>query len=192
MQDKKALRKGFLARRKELPLRAQMEERMAEYLLGSALYRQADMLLCYAASGSEISVTRIAEDALLQGKTVCFPKCTDADGHMQFYRVEALSQLVPGMYGILEPEEGCAVQTAFAADTLCLVPGLAFDANGYRLGYGKGYYDRFLAAFDGIFAGICPASLFLPEQTWEYDRYDIAMRYIVTEEGVCRIHTEEV
>lgn len=192
MQDKKALRKAFLKQRGELTARIQIEERIAELLLQSELYRQADMVLCYAASGSEISVTRVAEAALLQGKMVCFPRCTDRKGHMQFCRVDMLSQLIPGMYGISEPEERCAVQTEFAANTLCLVPGLAFDHNGYRLGYGKGYYDRFAAAFCGILTGICPEDLFLSEQTWEYDRYDMAVRYIVTERGMCCIHREEV
>ncbi len=183
MEEKQKLRRMYLAQRAALSedTRADISAHICDALLQSAWYKSADTVLCYAASGSEISVDAIAKAALKDGKTVCFPRCLDKNGSMRFYTVHALSDLTVGMYGIKEPGEHTALAEHFSSDALCLMPGLAFDANGYRLGYGKGYYDRFLQGFAGKKIGICPQCGYSEIQLWEYDRYDIAADAVLTE-----------
>lgn len=165
--------------------KANIEENIYFSVIKDAVFTCADMVLCYAAYGSEIDVMPIAKAALESGKVVCFPRCLNDAGLMDFYRITDFSQLKSGMYGIKEPVQDCEKITTFTGRCLCLVPGLAFDINGYRLGYGKGYYDRFLRSFPGKSMGICPDILLLEQQQWEYDRYDIAVNGIATEKGVC-------
>lgn len=192
MRPKAAIRKEMLALRKSMAqaVRSRVKEQINRLILDSKQYKQADILLCYAAHGSEIGVDSLIADALECGKTVCFPRCSDENGNMRFYRVTSLSQLKEGMYGITEPDEVCAEQTEFTKRSLCLVPGVSFDVNGYRIGYGKGYYDRFLGTFSGVTVGICPDILFYKQQTWEYDRYDVAVHFVVTEQEVWQIQKQ--
>lgn len=184
--EKSVLRKRFMALRRAIPAneRETAQTQISRHIVTADWYLRADMLLCYAAFGSETDIMAVVRDAWKRGKIVCFPRCTDENGRMAFYRVEFEKQLTKGMYGIPEPEEGCVLQENFSTAAVCLIPGLAFDKKGCRLGYGKGYYDRFLAEFSGVRVGVCLHTLFQPDVTWEYDRYDIAAEYVVTEQGI--------
>ncbi|MFA5561244.1 MAG: 5-formyltetrahydrofolate cyclo-ligase [Eubacteriales bacterium] len=112
----------------------------------------AHQLLAYYPVRGELSLLSVAGVALEAGKRVAFPACLD-DGRMVFRYVTALSQLRRGKYGIPEPPPEAPVFVPHPL-TICLVPGLAFDRQGYRVGYGMGYYDRFLADFSGVSMGI--------------------------------------
>ncbi len=189
MKQKTALRKDLLALRNTVcPTEKSLSEQaLAEYFIRSTLYKDADILLFYAAARGELRLDAILEQAFADHKTVGFPRCLDRGGRMLFYEVKSVSQLIAGMYGILEPDAGCRSLSAFTARSVCLTPGIAFDINGYRLGYGKGYYDRFLNGFAGISVGVCLQRFFLPEQEWKYDRYDIAVRAVLTEGRLTRL-----
>ncbi len=189
MIEKSLLRRQLLQKRTSLAVeqKAQIERQIAAHILRSSLYQNAGTVLCYAAYGSEIGIWQVVRQAIEDGKTVGFPRCDDKDGHMRFYQVGASEELIPGMYGILEPKASCVQIKELGEAALCLVPGIAFDVFGYRIGYGKGYYDRFLPQFCGVTLGICPAFLLQKQQIWEYDRYDVRMQHIVTEQGCIRI-----
>ena len=140
-------------------------------------YKKADKLFVYWSVGSEVDTHRIIEDALNRGKKVALPKCTDSQGNMQFYYINSLTDLTEGMYGVMEPIAD-VIADDYTAESLCLVPALSFDSDGYRLGYGKGYYDRFLSRFTGVSFGLCyeeSLSDKLPR-----DIYDKKVDYIVT------------
>lgn len=154
MESKKEIRKRILAQRNALSDTQRFRSQMllTDRILEHEWYKQAEAVLLYAAYGSEISTDAVLEDALRTGKKVYLPKVEDC--FMEFYRILKTNELKPGYKGILEPDgrsekfiwqEGVAdgIQTSLSA--LMLMPGVAFDISGNRIGYGKGFYDRYLA-----------------------------------------------
>ena len=126
-------------------------------LLGSVIYNESQELLCYVSTADEIDTVGIISDALERGKSVFVPKCTDQKGVMIFYRISSLDDLHVDRYGIREPIDTCAEKAWAQSDksALCVVPALCCDSNGNRLGYGGGYYDRFLRGFSGKTVCLC-------------------------------------
>ena len=181
--DKPALRRQLRALRDGIPpkLREQKSREMAERLRALPLYGEAKAVLFYAPIGSEVDLLPLAEQALRDGKTVAFPVSRTGDHTLTFHVLTDLGQLVPGAYDIREPDTALPILTDFS-EAICLVPALAFDRFGFRLGYGGGYYDRFLATFSGISLGVCFDGCLcdrLPR-----DSYDRRVDRILTEGGV--------
>jgi 5-formyltetrahydrofolate cyclo-ligase len=159
--DKNTLRKDFLKKRSLiLPEKRKIsEKKILENILSYDLFRNCRYILCYVSVRGECDTKNLINKAFSLGKKVAVPKCT-ADGIMQFYLIDSLNQLVDGKYNIPEPPETlCLLDDDFFAenqDILCIVPALCFDKSGYRVGYGKGYYDRFLAKYENISSiGLC-------------------------------------
>lgn len=121
---------------------------LTERILGHQWYYLSDAILCYASYGSEISTEELIREALSAGKKVFLPRVEGEK--MTFYRVSGLAELVQGYKGIPEPKgdtESCFGGGQSAEKTLLLMPGVAFDRYRNRIGYGKGFYDRFLAEY---------------------------------------------
>ena len=180
---KKELRAAFKAARADmLPEdRAVQTREICAQILQSPLYADASCVLLYAATGDEIDLSTVAHDAWAKGKTVAYPRCLDRAGHMAFFVVDAPARLTEGSFGIPEPSEDCLPWQP-TTDALCIVPALAVDAFGNRLGYGKGYYDRFLADFQGVSACAvydCGIAESLPA-----DEYDVPVANVITKDGV--------
>ena len=119
---------------------------LTERILGHQWYYLSDVILCYINYGSEISTTEIIREALSAGKKVYVPRVEG--NNMNFYRILDLTELVSGYKGIPEPksDNDCYRYSGQSSEkTLFLMPGVAFDGYRNRIGYGKGYYDRFLA-----------------------------------------------
>ena len=155
----------------------------ARRVLDSSAYGQARVLLGYAALPEEIQTDGILHRALAEGKALYLPRCLDDAGQMAFYRVQALEELESGSFGVREPSLA-APQYNMDLDgqALCLVPGLCFDNKGYRLGYGKGYYDRFLAKFRGVTLGLCYNDFL--QDCLPVGDYDLPVQQIATENRV--------
>ena len=120
--------------------------RLTEKITGHPWYCASDTILCYVDYGSEISTRELIREALSSGKKVFLPRVEGEN--MTFYRVRDLSELVQGYKEIMEPRgdsESYSVSGEQAEKTLLLMPGVAFDRYRNRIGYGKGFYDRFLA-----------------------------------------------
>lgn len=103
---------------------------------------------------------------------------------MEFYLIKGEEDLEPGMFGVLEPvPERCQKVTDYSGG-ICIVPGLSFDAGGFRLGYGKGYYDRFLSQFQGVTVGICYSNC----TQWKlpHGRYDKPVNLLITDKYIRR------
>lgn len=146
--EKKELRRRILKLREGL---SESERRSAaillsERILGHQWYYLSDTVLGFASYGSEIDTDEILEETLRQGKTLYLPK-VEGDA-MQFYRVRSLSELQSGYKGIREPvgdTERYVYDAGNVSTTLMLMPGVAFDPMRNRMGYGGGFYDRFLS-----------------------------------------------
>lgn len=159
---KSKIRKEVLKRREALDekSRAIASLKLAERIIGHQWFYRSDTLLIFASYGSEIDTTEIILEALRTGKKVYVPK-VEGD-MMNFYRIRSMDYLRPGYKGIPEP----VAQAVIAADnadehgkrmelyeyvaeemphTLMIMPGVAFDPFRNRIGYGKGFYDRYLA-----------------------------------------------
>ena len=145
--DKTALRAVIRAKKQALTT-AQIEKTsaaLAEMLYAHPYWQEAKTVCGYLSYNQEVRTGPILRRALSEGKTVAVPKIMD--GEMRFVVLDDLENVAEGYRGIPEPVAGepvCNDETA-----LVLLPGLAFDAAGNRLGYGGGFYDRYLAAHRG-------------------------------------------
>ena len=161
-KEKAALRRELLARRDALPGRAEKSRAIQSRVLALPEYQRARRVLLYLSKGSEVDTWPLLARALAQGKEVYAPRCLERPGEMAFYRVSSREDLQAGAFGLLEPIPGRCPPLERGQGDLCLVPGLAFDREGYRLGYGKGYYDRFLGSRPVEAVGVCFEGLLLP------------------------------
>lgn len=123
---------------------------VTERILGHQWFYRSDIFLCFVSYGSEIDTHELINEALRLGKKVYVPKVTNVSekNEMRFYRMTNMSELSVGYKGIPEPtglSDEYIYQEAEAERTLLLMPGAAFDGYRNRLGYGKGFYDNFLA-----------------------------------------------
>jgi 5-formyltetrahydrofolate cyclo-ligase len=139
-QDKRRLRRELLARRRAVPAAvAEAAGRaVAEALEASDAFRSADPVALYAALPDELPTRPCFEALRARGARVLLPRVGEGRV-LLFHAVERWEQLHPGRYGVLEPPEGAAVPPGSAG--LVLVPGVAFDREGHRLGRGGGHYD---------------------------------------------------
>ena len=154
--------------------RFQKSREIAENLMAMAVWKQAKQVLLYASYGSEVSTGLLIDAALAAGKEVFLPKVLG--DQMEFFRITDRAELAPGYQHILEPPG----QTK----RFLSAPGLAFDRSGARIGYGKGFYDRYLgkipAADRPYLVGLC-FSCQLFERLDGQKPHDINMDLIVTE-----------
>ena len=123
---------------------------MTERILGHQWFYRSDIFLCFASYGSEIDTYELINEAIRKGKRVFLPKVTNTSEKtmMSFCRLTDISELSDGYKKIPEPSETAEMYVFTPVDaehTLMLMPGTAFDAFRNRLGYGKGFYDEFLA-----------------------------------------------
>lgn len=149
---KTEIRKLMLKRRDELNDydRERASCLITERILGHQWFYRSDTLLCFVSYGSEINTHEILSEAVRLGKKVYVPRICGEE--MRFYRFESLDKLIPGYRGIPEPSTGelYCYNEKDAEHTLLLMPGVAFDDYRNRLGYGKGFYDRFLRDKEGL------------------------------------------
>lgn len=190
-QDKAALRGQMRALRRALSAQEQAACARAAFarLTGFAPYRRAGSVMAYAAARGELPLDAVLDDLLAGGRTLLMPRC-EGPGRMTARRVTSLSQLRPGAYGLMEPEEGCPA-AAPEEIGLVLVPGTAFDRSGGRLGQGGGYYDRFLARTRALTVGVCHDFALIARVPAE--AHDARMDYILTPGALlaCREHPQE-
>lgn len=135
--------------------KAELDSKISDRLFNTWQYKNCEVLLTYVSTEIEVDTREIISRALADGKRVAVPRCIDNTRFMDFYFIKDFDDLEGGYMGVLEPiPEKCEKMTDFS-EGLCIVPALMFDLYGYRLGYGKGYYDRFLSNFCGETLGIC-------------------------------------
>lgn len=176
---KAALRKRLLHQRREMPVAAvqSLGRRIQQRLLQSPLFLKAGVVALYHPIQNEVGTDLLLQSALRRGKTVLYPR---VDGEtMAMFRVASAADLKPGAYGIMEPHgnESVGLETI----ELMVIPGVGFDRNGGRLGFGKGFYDRLLAStpYPGLLVGLCYGFQCCDDlPTLDHDQ---PMHYVVTE-----------
>ncbi len=189
MMDKITLRGVLLQKRAEFSReeRKGMDRDIAAGLIDSPLFKNASMLLIYAPLENEINLLPLAHVARKRGIPVAFPRCDKETNTMQFYILPEGQKLTPGAYGIPEPPEDAPLCVPDER-AICIVPALSYDLSGNRIGYGKGYYDRYLATFPGVTVGATYASMLLKSVPTE--AHDLPVDWLFTERGA--YHCQEI
>jgi 5-formyltetrahydrofolate cyclo-ligase len=116
-------------------------------------YRNSSTLLTYVSTSNEVDTRKLIEFSLAMGKHVAVPKC-HKDHTMDFYYIHSFDELFLNKFGILEPLVSNNKVTSFT-NSVCIIPGITFDEEKNRIGYGKGYYDRFLKDYPNAKVGLC-------------------------------------
>lgn len=187
VMSKEALRSTFRVRRSALSKeeRARADLRIASRLLELSEVVRADCVFTYLSFGSEVDTRFVITRCWEMGKRVCLPRCA-AGFTLTWHAVEDLDHLVRSRFGMEEPAAGAPqAQPAGSVYSVALVPGLAFDRRGFRLGYGGGYYDRFLPAFSGVSIGLCRSDL-LSDELPSLSEYDYPVDLVVTDDEAIR------
>lgn len=163
-----------------------MNRQIASHVLEHESYRRAGCVFAYVSTPQEIDTRALLRAALAAGKIVCVPLC-GAAGEMTARQITSLDDLQPGAYGIDEPDAS-AREIPPEEIELVLVPALACDRQGYRLGYGGGYYDRFLCRTRAVRMALCAEQRLV--ERLPHTALDQRCRWIITERQVLRTDEE--
>ncbi|UJZ88404.1 5-formyltetrahydrofolate cyclo-ligase [Heyndrickxia coagulans] len=186
--DKAEMRREMIGWLKRLDFseKQAIEEKLQQILFSSGLWKNAGTVGVTVSQHFEWDTKRIIETGWAQGKTICVPKCVPKEKALVFYQLDDFTQLKKSFFNLLEPEPEETVKIEKQAIDLLIVPGLVFDKKGFRIGFGGGYYDRFLAGFPNQ-----TVSLVHSYQLKEHvpsESYDIPVRQIVTESGMLKVN----
>lgn len=145
MVDKKELRRIILEKRDNINLseRIRYDKDIFNTLINSEVYNKSKCIFVFVSYKSEVNTHEIIKHSLAQGKRVCVPKVSSKSEGMYAVEIKKFEDLKSGKYGILEPES-FEYKINEAEIDLALIPGVAFDKSGGRVGYGAAFYDRFL------------------------------------------------
>ncbi len=138
---KSRLREEFLEKRSKLKEKEARDEIICRKILAMEEYQTAKVVAGFYPVGSEVNITAVLKEAM-ENRILLLPVCI-SDGIMQLRRVTSFDRLEKGKFNIPEPGKDCELFEAESVDFM-LVPGLAFDSEGNRIGYGGGYYDRII------------------------------------------------
>lgn len=183
--SKSALRSAYEAVATQLaPAHAERVDReIRSHFTAMAMYRKTPLILAYITYRNEMDTTPLIRKAWKDGKRVAVPVCDRS--RLVFYEIDSLEGLRAGSRGVLEPDPSSCVPVDESdfADSICLVPGLVFDSEGYRIGYGAGYYDNFLAEYPGTKVGLVRA-LRISSNPLPHDDHDVPMDVLVSDGAV--------
>ncbi len=185
---KMEMRKKFREKRRNLDpeLKAKWDEQICKRLCSLVSVRYSDEILSFSPLAGEVGVAEFNTYALKNGKALYLPRCKPGTSEMTFHLIESLDELENGSYSIMEPSEDAPLwQNSSDRRSVCIIPAMSYDKNGFRLGYGKGFYDRYLSSKSTLKIGVCYTQ-FLSESI-PRGRYDLAVDIIVTEKGIITV-----
>lgn len=160
----------------------ELDNAIFENLRSVLEYNSAKTVLCYMSTPSEVDTRGIISSLFEQNKTVAVPRCIDDTRDMEFFIITSLEDTHKRTFGVFEPDRDKCRRLRDYRNAVCILPGLIFDKEGYRLGYGKGYYDRFLSSFKGVKIGIVYEKCFFDRLMHGF--FDIPADIVVTEKQV--------
>ncbi len=184
-EEKKRLRKRFKTLRLGLsPVeKEEKDKKILERVQCLWSFKEAETIFIYVSTEIEVATKQLILNALRAGKQVAVPYCIENTSEMDFYFIKDYEKdLAVRTFGVMEPKpERCEKVMDFSSG-ICFVPALAYDAYGYRLGYGKGYYDRFLSRFHGTTAGLIYADCVT--ERLPHGRFDQRVDLLISEKFV--------
>ena len=189
--DKKSLRKEIIARRDSIPpgIRLLKDSTINELLLGITTVKDARAVLLYASFRSEVKTEYLIMKSLSDRKVTVLPRVDKKNETLMLYEIRDWSELSPGSWGILEPGEMEGREISVDDIDIVIAPGVAFDENCNRLGYGKGYYDKLLSRKKGLIPFVI--GLAYEEQivnALPCNPHDIKMDIVITDKRIITCH----
>lgn len=180
-KNKNTIRKEVLKARKKLtPLEIMFaSDKISEYVLSLDELNEAESVLIYADYNNEVMTDKLVLSLMMKGKKIYMPKVFGDE--MEFFRVFSLDELEVGAFNIREPIDIEDLKYEYKPKDLIIMPGVAFDEDGNRIGYGKGYYDRYLEEkTELIKVGIC-FKIQIVDKIPAQDT-DVKLDYIISED----------
>lgn len=181
-KEKKELRKQIKKKISELSMVycKSADEKIRKHALSLPEYENAEVVFCYVGTKDEINTTPMLQEILESGKQLGVPKCI-SKGIMKVYAITSLDDLEEGAYGIMEPKDYCE-EIPPQNINLAFVPCVTCNKKGDRLGYGGGFYDRYLSRTDVRRVILCREKIMVSEIPVE--EHDLRMEVVVSEEGM--------
>lgn len=171
--NKQILRNKYLKIRKNINNKKEIDDIIFNKVISLKEYKESNLVLTYVSLKDEVDTFKLIEYSLKIGKKVAVPKC---EGDIiKFYLISNLTDLKKGKFNILEPITNNVV-TDFK-NSICIIPGVAFDKQNNRIGYGRGFYDKFLQNYNGIKIGLVYSECICEEI--DIEKTDIKMDKIV-------------
>ena len=148
--DKQILRNKYKEIRKNILNKEEYDQVIFNKVINLEEYKQSDLILIYVSLKDEVDTIKLIKHSLQEGKKVAVPKCKEND--IVFYYINSLADLEKGNFEILEPK--IKEEVSDFNNSICIIPGVLFDKQNNRIGYGRGFYDRFLEKYTGIKIGL--------------------------------------
>lgn len=177
---KNKIRKEVLALRKAMPI-CLLEEKskiITEKVITHPAYRKAEVILAYVDAKGEVKTKDIIEHAWMNDKKVAVPRVHG--DIMKYYLISSFEDLEPGCFGIMEPKVSCFEVSEIPENSVVIMPGVAFDNTGNRIGYGKGYYDKYFAKYPELYKIAVAFSMQIVRKV-PTDILDISANCVITE-----------
>ena len=169
---KSELRKKYLEIRDNIPNRDIKNKRIFDEVVADEIVRSSPLILTYVSFNNEVDTIKLIEH-FLKSKKVAVPKLEN--NQMNFYFINSLGDLEAGTYNILEPTTKTRVEEFL--NSTCIVPGICFSHDGHRIGYGGGYYDRFLNDYPGYTIGLTYSECL--DDTIIHEDHDVSVKRII-------------
>lgn len=189
---KQELRVNLLAQRRKLDKKfiVAQSDRMAEVLYASPYYQQATIIMLFLSMPDEPQMMNIIEHAWQEGKTVCVPHMRAEFGIMDAAIIESREGLVRGRFNLLVPDPTQLKIIDPRLIDIIVVPAVAYDNHGNRLGMGAGYYDRFIP---GAPQALCIGAIWSSQVVSNIptDQYDRPVHYLLSENGMIKCHGDK-
>lgn len=187
--SKTDIRKFMLSKRDSIDAQQKRiwDDKIFEAIIGSDFYKKANMIFTFVSFKSEVDTHKLINHAINEKKVICVPRIKSKQAGIEVFKINDLADLETGYFGVPEPMECCHPVDIRDID-LTIMPGLAFDREGGRVGYGGGFYDRFLMKMERRLYKIAPAYEFQLLDKVPMDDWDIPIDGIVTEQELIFIN----
>lgn len=174
--DKKALRKEYLKIRQDIKDKIEKSNDVFNKITNLDIYKNSKTIGIYYSMDDEVSTISLIDYSLKLGKEVCIPRVIN-NNEMEFYKIVDRNNLSKSKYGVLEPTNNNLVDPK--SIDLMIVPGVVFSKELYRVGYGAGYYDRYLPKTNAYKVGLSFKETLIDKVP--YDENDVKLDLIITD-----------